>query len=55
MVNVILHELRNLAFEKYWRFTPLEIMARCYTAGLHFKMIPAGFNVLLEFLTGFTL
>jgi hypothetical protein len=36
-------------------FTPLEIMDRCFTAGLHFKMIPAGFNVLLEFLTGFIL
>jgi hypothetical protein len=38
-----------------WRFTPLEIMPRCSAAGLGFIIIPAGFNALLEFLTGFTL
>ncbi|MDI7259632.1 MAG: alpha/beta hydrolase [Thermodesulfobacteriota bacterium] len=35
-------------------FTPLEIMPRCSAAGLHFRLIPAGFNAPLEFLTGFT-
>ena len=35
-------------------FTPLEIMPRCSAAGLHFRIIPAGFNAPLEFLTGFT-
>ena len=35
-------------------FTPLEIMPRCSAAGLPFKIIPAGFNAPLEFLTGFT-
>jgi len=47
-------------------FTPLEIMrlrgrchfgvakARCSAAGLDFRIIPAGFNAPLEFLTGFT-
>ncbi len=37
------------------RFTPLEIMPRCSAAGLDFKIIPAGFNAPLDFLTGFTL
>jgi hypothetical protein len=37
------------------RFTPLEIMPRCSAAGLDFRIIPAGFNAPLEFLTGFTL
>ena len=36
-------------------FTPLEIMPRCFAAGLDFRIIPAGFNAPLEFLTGFTL
>jgi hypothetical protein len=36
-------------------FTPLEIMDRCSAAGLDIKIIPAGFNTPLEFLTGFTL
>jgi hypothetical protein len=36
-------------------FTPLEIMPRCSAAGLDFRIIPAGFNAPLEFLTGFTL
>jgi len=39
-------------------FTPLEIMPRCSAvpsmARFHFRMIPAGFNAPLEFLTGFT-
>jgi hypothetical protein len=35
-------------------FTPLEIMPRCSAAGLDFRIIPAGFNAPLEFLTGFT-
>jgi hypothetical protein len=35
-------------------FTPLEIMAHCSVAGLHFRIILAGFNAPLEFLTGFT-
>jgi hypothetical protein len=35
-------------------FTPLEIMPRCSAAGLDFRIIQAGFNALLEFLTGFT-
>jgi hypothetical protein len=35
-------------------FTPLEIMLRCSAAGLNFRIIPAGFNAPLEFLTGFT-
>ena len=40
----------------FWSiFTPLEIMDRCSGAGLDFRTIPAGFNALLEFLTGFTL
>jgi hypothetical protein len=30
-------------------------MPRCSAAGLDFKIIPAGFNAPLEFLTGFTL
>jgi hypothetical protein len=29
-------------------------MPRCSAAGLHFRLIPAGFNAPLEFLTGFT-
>ena len=29
-------------------------MPRCSAAGLHFRIIPAGFNAPLEFLTGFT-
>jgi hypothetical protein len=36
-------------------FTPLEIMPRCSAAGLDFRIIPAGFNAPLEFLTGFAL
>ena len=36
-------------------FTQLEIMPRSSAAGLDFRMIPAGFNAPLEFLTGFTL
>jgi hypothetical protein len=36
------------------KFTPLEIMPRCSAAGLDFRIIPAGVNALLEFLTGFT-
>jgi hypothetical protein len=35
-------------------FTPSEIMPRCSVADLDFNIIPAGFNALLEFLTGFT-
>jgi len=35
-------------------FTPLEIMPRCTAAGLDLRIIPVGFNVPLEFLTGFT-
>jgi hypothetical protein len=35
-------------------FTPLEIMPHCSAAGLDFRIIPAGFNAPLEFLTGFT-
>ena len=35
-------------------FTPLEIMPRCSAAGLDFRIIPAGFNAPLEFLTGFS-
>src|SRR4030067_2213501 len=35
-------------------FTPLEAMARCSAERLGFIIIPAGFNALLEFLTGFT-
>ena len=35
-------------------FTPLEIMPRYSAAGLDFRIIPAGFNAPLEFLTGFT-
>ena len=35
-------------------FTPLEIMPRWSAAGLDFRIIPAGFNAPLEFLTGFT-
>jgi len=30
-------------------------MPRCSAAGLDFRIIPAGFNAPLEFLTGFTL
>ncbi len=30
-------------------------MARCSAAGLDFRIIPAGFNAPLEFLTGFTM
>jgi hypothetical protein len=41
--------------EEIYKFTPLEIMPRCSAAGLDFKIIPAGFNAPLEFLTGFTL
>jgi hypothetical protein len=33
-------------------FTPLEIILRCSAAGLHFRIIPAGSNAPLEFLTG---
>ena len=29
-------------------------MPRCSAAGLDFRIIPAGFNAPLEFLTGFT-
>jgi hypothetical protein len=36
-------------------FTPLEIMPHCFAAGLDFRIIPAGFNAPLEFLTGFIL
>jgi hypothetical protein len=36
-------------------FTPLEIMPHCFAAGLDFRIIPAGFNAPVEFLTGFTL
>ncbi len=36
------------------KFTPLEIIPHCSAAGLHFRIIPAGFYALLEFLTGFT-
>jgi len=35
-------------------FTPLEIMPRCFAAESDFRIIPAGFNAPLEFLTGFT-
>jgi hypothetical protein len=35
-------------------FTPLEIMPCCSATGLEFRIIPAGFNAPLEFLTGFT-
>jgi hypothetical protein len=35
-------------------FTPLEIMPCCSATGLDFRIIPAGFNAPLEFLTGFT-
>jgi len=37
-----------------WIFTPLEIMPRYSAARLGFRIIPAGFNAPLEFLTGFT-
>jgi len=44
-----------------WRFTPLEIIPRCFAAGLNFRIIPAGFNAplgfelqRLEFLTRYT-
>jgi hypothetical protein len=37
----------------YSIFTPLEIMPRCSAVGLDFRIIPAGFNAPLEFLTGF--
>jgi hypothetical protein len=30
-------------------------MPRCSAAGLGFRIIPAGFNAPLEFLTGFTM
>jgi hypothetical protein len=36
-------------------FTPLEIMPSCSAAGLDFRIIPAGFNAPMEFLTGFPL
>src|SRR4030042_2163822 len=36
-------------------FPPLEIMPRHSAAGLDFRIIPAGFNAPLKFLTGFTL
>jgi putative acetyltransferase len=35
-------------------FTPLEIMPRCFSAGLDFGIIPTELNAPLEFLTGFT-
>jgi hypothetical protein len=35
-------------------FTPLEIMPRCSAAGLDFRIILAGFNAPLEFLTRLT-
>jgi hypothetical protein len=43
------------SFRQSLNFTPLEIMPRCSAAGLDFRIIPAGFNAPLEFLTGFTL
>jgi hypothetical protein len=36
-------------------FTPLEIMPRYSAAGLDLRIIPAGFNAPLKFLTGFTI
>jgi hypothetical protein len=33
-------------------FIPLEIMLGCPPAGLDFRIIPAGFNALMEFLMG---
>jgi hypothetical protein len=36
-------------------FTPLEIMPRYSVAGLSPRIIPAGFNAPLEFLTGLTI
>jgi len=35
-------------------FTPLEIIPRCSAARLDFRIIPAGLNAPMEFLTGFT-
>jgi hypothetical protein len=35
-------------------FIPLEIKPRCSAVGLGFRIIPAGFNAPLEFLTGFS-
>ena len=35
-------------------FTPLEIMSRCSEAALNLRIIPAGINAPLEFLTGLT-
>ena len=32
--------------------TPLEIIPRCFAAGLDFRIIQVGFNGLVEFLTG---
>jgi len=37
------------------KFTPLEIMPHCSAVGLDLRIIPAGFNAPLEFLTGFTI
>jgi len=37
-----------------FHFTPLEMMPRCSAAGLGPRIIPAGFDAPLEFLTGFT-
>jgi hypothetical protein len=48
------HSILNLIRQRY-QFTPLEIMPRCYAAGLDFGIIPAGFNAPLEFLTGFAI
>ena len=44
-----------MLLEGTYPFTPLEIMPRCSAAGLSPRIIPAGFNAPLEFLTGFTL
>ena len=50
------------AYKPGWRsFTPLEMMPRCFAAGVGPDMVPAGFDTplgfesqRLEFLTGFT-
>jgi hypothetical protein len=40
-------------FQKY-TFTPLEIISPYSAAAQHYRIIPAGFNTPIEFLTGFT-
>jgi hypothetical protein len=52
--NNSLTQIKFLKFFSASAFTPLEIMPRCSAAELDFRIIPAGFNAPLEFLTGFT-